>query len=122
MFERVSLGGFLWFWYGSNAHEETNSILVKKSFDSFIDPHNGKPEPKKMKSLKSAAKFLTVDFQQILAKNTQKPPKILTVKLKSVEEIYFFLLKPTGTNRNLPISAQFSGYKFYQNYNRIKKY
>ena len=28
MFERVSLGGFLWFWYGSNAHKETNSILV----------------------------------------------------------------------------------------------
>ena len=28
MFKRVFLGGFLWFWYGSNAREETNSILV----------------------------------------------------------------------------------------------
>ena len=29
MFEKVSLVEFLWFWYGSNAREETSSIPVK---------------------------------------------------------------------------------------------
>ena len=29
MFEKVSLVEFLWFWYSSNAREETSSIPVK---------------------------------------------------------------------------------------------
>ena len=46
MFEKVSLVEFLWFWYGSNAREETSSIPVKifnlKKFlleITILEPH-----------------------------------------------------------------------------------
>ena len=41
---RVFLGGFLWFWYGSNAREETNWILIiifklKKKSARILETH-----------------------------------------------------------------------------------